>query len=108
MASSSETPTDGSSSEEREIYERACFEETRQQLEGVLRSGLELHELRDIRLEGSYPDTRIVVTLWDLRFEKEVSDSYEIWRDPTFHLPGHSRESPRTVGMLITTWILER
>jgi hypothetical protein len=39
-------PTDGFSAEERETYERACFEETRQQLERVLRSGLELHELK--------------------------------------------------------------
>lgn len=96
---------------EREAYERASVGETRAQLERVCAHPAEQYRVIEVRLEGRYPDTEIRVKLVDLRQGAEREEAYELWRskrtgEPRFvGYPG-SRESPRTVGLLITTWAL--
>jgi hypothetical protein len=108
MGSSSESPADASWSQgERETYEEECLRETRAQLERVLTSSkLETQTLRDLRLEGGYPDTRVIVTFWDERYSKESRRAYWLWKNRTFVSPSGIREPPDSVGMFITTWSL--
>jgi hypothetical protein len=82
-----------------ESYER----ETLARAEDVLRRNLvtEREELRDVRLEGSYPDTRVVVTLWDARGPRpyERTFSARIWAPPNW-VPNHGiYEPPNRAGL---------
>jgi hypothetical protein len=94
------------SPDQRRDYERECLRETREQLPRVLASPRARRELREVRLEGTYPDTAIVVRLWDARFDKEVTQTYPIWKTPVLAGTRGIREPPNQVGMLITTWSL--
>jgi hypothetical protein len=60
-----------------------------------------------VRLEGTYPETRVVVAYWDPREDKERSASYELWRGRRPLYVGHEgrRESPYTVATLIATYV---
>ena len=107
MENSSENfPEKEWSPEQRRDYEHESLRETREQLTRVVAAKSEQHELREVRLEGTYPDTAIVVRLWDRRFDKELTRTYPIWKTPVLAGTRGIRESPYTVGMLITTWSL--
>ncbi|HEX6654390.1 MAG TPA: hypothetical protein VF072_16710 [Thermoleophilaceae bacterium] len=99
-------PEEEWSPEQRASYERECVREARDQLTRVLRSPREQRELKSVRLQGGYPETAIVVALWDGRFEKDVERSYPIWALEVFKGYRGVREPPNQVGMLITTWAL--
>ena len=107
MGNSSEnSPEEEWSPDQRLAYERECLRETREQLTRVTGWERERQELREVRLDGSYPDTAIVVRLWDPRFDREVNQSYRIWKLGVFIGWRGVREPPNQVGMLITTWSL--
>lgn len=106
MADSSETLTDGPE-DDPATYEQKCLADTREQLTRVTSHEVEPYELRDVRLEGRYRDTQIVVSLWDRRYDKEVTRHYAIWREPSFVGSSGVRESPEAVAMLVTTWSLD-
>jgi hypothetical protein len=107
MAASSESRPDSTwSVEQRQTYERESLREVREQLMRVTANPIEQHDLLDVRLDDAYPDTTIVVTLWDGRVDKELRRSYSLWQDPTFVTSSGIREPPNQVGLLITTWAL--
>ena len=107
MATSSESRPDNAwSDDQRQAYERESLREVREQLARVLANPVEHRELLDVRLEDAYPDTSIVVTLWDGRFSKEVRRCYPLWQGPPFIATRGIREPPNQVGLLITTWAL--
>jgi hypothetical protein len=54
---------------ERNAHERETLSELRTQLERLNASPHEFRKVRDVRLEGDYPDTRLVVTYWDSRHD---------------------------------------
>jgi len=104
MGNSSENcPEPEWSPHQRRDYERECLRETREQLTRVVGWEREQQELREVRLEGGYPDTAIVVRLWDPRFDKERTTRYLLWRIGVFEGWQGNREPPNQVGMLITT-----
>ena len=97
-------------SEERRVHERETLKELRAQLERLNASPHEFREVREVRLEGEYPDTSVVVRNWDPRDEQEHSRTYSLWRARGSGGPlyvGHEgrRESPHTVAMLIATYV---
>jgi hypothetical protein len=96
--------------EERSAHEKETLQYLREQLERLNTSPDEFREVREVRLEGTYPETRVVVAYWDPREDKERSASYELWRAAGCRKPlyvGHEgrRESPYTVAMLIATYV---
>ena len=99
-------PEEEWSRDQRRDYERECLRETHEQLTRVTGWEREPHELREVRLEGAYPETAIVVQLWDGRFDKESTTRYAIWKLGVFEGWQGNREPPNQVGMLITTWSL--
>ncbi|HEX7300376.1 MAG TPA: hypothetical protein VF257_15365 [Solirubrobacteraceae bacterium] len=71
---------------------RAYEEEVLSVLKGWVRAGAELRKrdgkiVRDVRLEGSYPDTRIVVVFDDIRepVELGVKRTYKLWEGDPDH-----------------------
>jgi hypothetical protein len=106
MASSSETPAD-SSEPDRRAYEQECLRETEEQLTRVASWDREPRKLQEVCLDGRYPDTRIVIRLWDQRYDREITRDYRIWQESAFVGYRGVREPPQVVGMLITTWSLE-
>jgi|SRR5215211_748847 len=50
-----------------ESYERQALARTKEVLRRTMDEERELRVLRDVRLEGSYPDTCVVVSYWDPR-----------------------------------------
>jgi hypothetical protein len=96
--------------DERVAYERDVLAHTRAQLEQVLASEREPLELRRITLEGSYPDTEIVVSVWDRCFEKGRTRGYNVWRG---YRGGKGLEGlgvyeqPESAATLILAWVLE-
>jgi hypothetical protein len=94
------------SPDQRHAYERESLRETREQLTRLVAAPSVQYELREIRLEGTYPDTAIVVCVWDRRVDKERTTRYPIWKLGVLRGSRGIRESPYTVGMLITTWSL--
>jgi hypothetical protein len=103
---SKNSPDEEWSPERRHAYERESLRETREQLTRLVSAPSVPYEVRDIRLEGTYPDTSIVVRVWDRRFDNETTTRYPIWKLGVFIGWRGARESPYTVGMLITTWSL--
>lgn len=88
-------------------YERTCLEEVRVCLQQVLAYPKEPRELRELRLDGEYPETRIVIVFWDRAARRERRYSYELWSDRSgFNLGGGRHESPKAAGLLIATWAM--
>jgi hypothetical protein len=99
------------SADERREYERRCLEQVRTYLERIASAPQEPHELITAELEGSHPDTRIRVVVFDRRYDRERTRSWELWRSadtgsPVFLGARQAREDPETVGLLISTWAL--
>jgi hypothetical protein len=105
MHDSSETQPDGAAGEAK-AYEQECLRETREQLARVTAPDAEPCTLRAVRLEGDYPDTRLVIDLWDSRYAKQITRNYPIWQEGSFTGYRGGRAEPKTVGMLVTTWAL--
>lgn len=83
--------------------ERKCLDEAIVALEGLRLE--DPHRVSDIRLEGSHPDTRIVVT-GDRSFGGEWRVSFPIW---DFRAGGtiDGEPVPSFVGTLVLTEVLE-
>ena len=83
--------------------ERECLDQVIEALEG-LRSD-DPHRVHDIELQGSHPDTRIVVT-GDRTFGGEWRVSFPIW-DSRAGGTIDGEPVPRFVGTLVYTEVLE-
>ena len=110
---------------QREAYERECLaqlENNARRLERAVRnptaSGYLHHRIRDVRLDGTYPETAICVRWFDTRYEREKERAYHLWINPVTREPPGSfeygpgtklvgREPPDQVAMLIQVWVEE-
>jgi len=102
---------------ERQAYERSCLAELTRRTGNERLSRYRHHQVRDVRLEGSYPDTTICVRWFDARYGSEKEKCYALWisavtrKPPGFfeHPTGATvgREKPEQVAMLIQAWIEE-
>jgi hypothetical protein len=90
--------------ETRRAYERECLREVKEQLQRVADS--EYSDVMEVSRDGCYPNTRIVIKIWDRALKKEVTSRYPIWTDKIFAARGGGRAAPTTGGMLMTTWAL--
>jgi hypothetical protein len=87
-------------------YERRVLAVTEEVLRRILASEARMltsetrRELREVRLEGSYPDTRMVVTYWDGRNParaREHTYSTSIWPPPDW-VAKHGIDPPERRG----------
>lgn len=96
--------------EERRFYERQClaaiFAEfaTQTNSADLLRRERGL-ELRGIELEGTYPDTQLLIKFFD-RDRREAPRRFPLWADVSV-IGGNKRMSPRAVASLILTNLQE-
>lgn len=92
------------SEETRRAYELEVLREVTEQLGRVAEpSG---RDVLEIELQGDYPDTLVFIRLWEHARDIEVTRNYPIWKGSTFVGWRGVRESPYSVGMLMTTWAL--
>lgn len=82
-------PEPTSTPDDPEAYERDVRAATEGQLRRILDElGIgERQELREVRLEGSYPNTEVVVTIWDTRVSdnpREVTYRKPVWAFPHY------------------------
>lgn len=85
-----------------ESYERRVLARTKEVLRRDMAT-LEREELRDVRLEGSYPDTCAVVTIWDARDPARAREHMykeRIWAPPSW-VSRHGIDPPEQTGYLI-------
>ena len=85
-----------------ESYEQRVLARTKEVLERS-KAWLEREEVRDVRLEGSYPDTQVVVTMWDARNRARAREhiyTERIWRPPGW-VAKHGIDPPEQTGQLI-------
>ena len=90
-------------SEERQRIERECLEQARSALTGWMPPEAP-HRIRDLRLEGTYPETRIVVT-GDRTYGGEWRVRFPIWEGNGGTKDG--QPMPSFIGMLVYTEVLE-
>jgi hypothetical protein len=65
------------------------------------------HDVREARLEGSYPETAISVRWFDRFYDREHIESYPVWWS-IFTASDGGVEVPSQVAMLIHTWVHEQ
>lgn len=88
---------------DREAWERDSAEAVRRYLEGSPMDTV----VDDLRIEGSYPDTKLLVVARRLTmFTDPHTWSYDLW-GPDFEIIPGARESPDGVGGLISMWVEE-
>jgi hypothetical protein len=95
-------PPDGESADP-ESYERQVLARTKEVLRRDMEYERELRVLRDVRLEGSYPDTCVVVVYWDPRNParaRERTYKERIWASPSW-VSRHGIDPPEQTGQLI-------
>lgn len=81
-------------------YEEACLKEVRRILAGFedsLRYGGQ--EIKNVTVDGVYPDTQLVVTWLDTRRDETVSEPFDLW-GMEFH-GERGDEPPEGVATLI-------
>jgi hypothetical protein len=92
-----------------ESYERRVLAVTEEVLQRILESEARVltsetrRELREIRLDGRYPDTRVVVTYWDGRnpaHAREHTYSAPIWPPPNW-VAKYGIDPPKQTGLNI-------
>jgi hypothetical protein len=87
-------------SPEQLAWERACFEQTRDRVRRISESAQHWgYVLGEPRLEGSYPDTKIVL-VWKDR-EGDHEEDALLW-DPMWREPNGARLHPEIVAVLMT------
>ena len=91
---------------DEQAFEREALEATRSLLE-TQRDELRHwgKELRDLRLEGSYPESKLVVEYEDLRDGTSGEAAFDLWGD-WFRASDGSRDHPETVAVIISANIL--
>lgn len=98
--------------ESRAAWEQACLEAVRGELaEPETRQDMLVPSgriPRGVRLEGSYPDTQLVVEYTDARSGEERERGFELWRPDGLFVPSVGRRSePVFVRDLIYAHIIE-
>jgi hypothetical protein len=104
--------------EERATYERDCLAELEKRVRNLPPSPHRFHEVRETRLEGTYPSTAIWVRWFDTRYQRESEDRWNLWISRVTRKPPGvfeygpegktvGREVPEQVAMLIHVWIQE-
>jgi hypothetical protein len=96
----------------RAAWEQACLEAVREDLD---RPGAKQHMLvpsgrilREVRLEGSYPDTRLVVAYTLSRSGEEGEMRFHLWEpDGLFVHSGGFRDEPEIVRNMIYAHVIE-
>jgi hypothetical protein len=89
---------------DHEGVERECLEQARGHIEAWVTPDGPL-SVRELKLEGSYPDTRIVVS-GDRSYGGEWCVRFPIW-DPGNGATRDGKPMPTFVGMLVSTEVLE-
>lgn len=98
--------------ESRAAWEQACLEAVRQDL---AKPEVRKHMLtpsgrvpKEVRLEGSYPDTLLVIVYTDTRSGAERTMDFELWRpDGLFVHSGGFRDPPEFVRNMIYQHAIE-
>jgi hypothetical protein len=87
-----------------ESYERETLARTKDVLVRLLQAA-EREELREVRLEGSFPDTCVVVTIWDARSPRphERTSRTRVWAPPNYVPKYGIYEPPDRAGQNIAT-----
>lgn len=93
--------------EERRTHEQETLKVARENLERVTQSDHVYAQIRDVRLVGEYPATKVEVTYWDPRYSHDYTGSWAIWQKPLYE-SDDSYEPPWLAGDLIATWALEQ
>jgi hypothetical protein len=92
---------------ERSQYEQACLDALREDLafnpDSLRRRGI---SVLDIRLEGSHPDTKLVIQFTDARTGKEYVWDIAIWKDNPY-APEGVRIDPEMMAAFIVTNLQE-
>jgi hypothetical protein len=86
-----------------ESYERQVLARTTEVLRQDMDEERELRVLRDVRLEGSYPDTCVVVIYWDPRNPARARERIfraRIWA-PASWVSRHGIDPPEQTGLNI-------
>jgi hypothetical protein len=87
-------------------YERACLAAWGHvDLQNPNALGHELH-LVETSVEGTYPETRLVVIVDDERHGVRRSHGYAIW-GPLFRDQDGHLEDPLSMALLISIWLME-
>lgn len=100
----SEPDCDRWSPDTQRAYEAEILREVEQQIARV--ADISRRDVLEVRLDGSYPHTQVVIRLWERVRERETTRKYPIWTNSLFGGQTGLRETPYTIGMLMTTWAL--
>jgi hypothetical protein len=90
--------------DERVDYERACRDRTKELCRRMERHPSEGQETRSVTLARSYPDTEIVVEVWDHHDNRMRTQRSRIWHSANWSDGEGRHADPEHVGMLIATW----
>jgi hypothetical protein len=98
---------------DRDAHERACAEQTAHHLGKPPWNDPEVRGAKwpiSVELDGSYPDTGVVVTMGYLHRTSPQQHRYPIWKGFTDHgLPDDgSIPTPELFGVNVALWIMER
>ena len=88
----------------RKSVERECFEQARLHIEAWVRPDGP-HRINELKFEGSYPDTHIVVA-GDHTYGGDWRVRFPIW-DPGTGGTRDGEPMPSFIGMLVCTEVLE-
>jgi hypothetical protein len=84
---------------ERQEWERQCLQRTRETLKAFGDAGVLTDEIQDVRLEGAYPDTELVVD-FITRWGRPGALRAALWGS-TFEARFGGRDDPDAVAGLI-------
>jgi hypothetical protein len=97
--------------ENPEAFERACLAEVERELSypgtAPLMREPAGRELRGVRLDGSYPETEIVVTYLNLRKNHVEEVRFPLWQEEIFRAQDGSMLGPDNIAQEIWTWLIE-
>jgi hypothetical protein len=85
-----------------QAWEHDCILATRRYLEAS-HGGL---TLEDVRCEGEWPTTKLIVEVEGTVTKRRVKFVYDLWGRDFEVVPG-ARESPDGVGGLVSVWVAE-
>jgi hypothetical protein len=94
-----------------ESFERACLAEVERELSYPGTAGLMREpagrELRGVRLDGSYPETEIMVTYLDLIGNQVEEQRFPLWQEEIFRAQDGTMLGPDNIAQEIWTWLIE-
>jgi hypothetical protein len=98
---------------EREACERRYLSEFERLVSNNPASPHQFHDVREVRFDGSYPETALSVRWRDTRTGRERENSWHLWISPvTGRPPGlfespEGRELPKEIAFLVWVWMSE-